>query len=267
MLTPNFSFEAGFSTQASGDFFNGISKLRYEVYCEECHYLSPDDHISGRESDEHDRNSFHVAAYSSSGLLAGTVRLVRVPEDGRFPFEDHCHVFPEFKFPPRSQSGEVSRLIVQRSFRRRAGDTLQGVGRAFSENPDISFLQRRIIRMLGGDRRGSSPQIMLGLYREIYQYSLRTGCRYWYAAMERGLVELLRRMGFPFTPVGPEEDYYGPVATYLADLRQLEASLQQKNPILLAWFKGNDITLSLIVRSYIAGKILNLTNQARSIIR
>jgi N-acyl amino acid synthase of PEP-CTERM/exosortase system len=86
--------------------------------------------------------------------------------------------------------------------------------------------------------RGHSPQILLCLYRQMYAFSLGNGIRYWYAAMERSLVRVLTRMSFSFRQIGPQTDYYGPVAPYLADLRELEVRLGQSNPALLAWMQS-----------------------------
>jgi N-acyl amino acid synthase of PEP-CTERM/exosortase system len=71
----------------------------------------------------------------------------------------------------------------------------------------------------------------------MYAYSLAHGTRYWYAAMERSLARALGQMSFTFTQIGPLTDYYGPVALYLGDLRQLEAQVGQHNPALMAWMR------------------------------
>ena len=71
----------------------------------------------------------------------------------------------------------------------------------------------------------------------MYRYSVDHGIRYWYAAMERSLVRALSRFEFIFNPIGLETDYYGPVAPYLADLRELERRLDVSNPDLMAWFR------------------------------
>ena len=78
---------------------------------------------------------------------------------------------------------------------------------------------------------------MLSLYRELFNHSLDTGLRYWYAAMERPLARVLAQMGFAFKQVGPASDYFGPVAPYLADLRELQARVGAVNPSLLQWLR------------------------------
>jgi hypothetical protein len=61
------------------------------------------------------------------------------------------------------------------------------------------------------------------MFRLIYQESKRRGITHWVVAMEPGLNLMLRRMGFHFTAIGPETDYYGPVRPYLAEIAALES--------------------------------------------
>jgi N-acyl amino acid synthase of PEP-CTERM/exosortase system len=74
----------------------------------------------------------------------------------------------------------------------------------------------------------------------MYTYSLANGIRYWYAAMERPLARALTHMHFPFRQIGPVSDYYGKVAPYLGDLRELEAHLDKHDPALKAWMNRPD---------------------------
>ena len=69
--------------------------------------------------------------------------------------------------------------------------------------------------------------------------------------MEKRLARPLDRMGFHFEPVGPETDYYGPVTTYIAALRQLEDALQNANRFLLAWFQDMPISDWLLITALV----------------
>lgn len=247
LVVPYFSFRRLLSHQEDADLFAEIARLRYEVYCAECNYLDQSEYESGLEADHFDERSVHMAAQSLEGLVVGTVRLVLASPAQDFPFEEHCSLYPDFKFPPREQSGEISRLIVKKSFRRRTGDSLQGVSKEFQEKGSAVAVVPQTKTITGKNRRTSSPLIMLGMYREMYRFSRKNGIRYWYAAMEKGLANLLDRMGFHFVPVGPETDYYGPVTTYVADLRELEVKLGAANKFLLAWFQDERISDWLLV--------------------
>jgi hypothetical protein len=56
--------------------------------------------------------------------------------------------------------------------------------------------------------------------------------------MERPLARALARLGFAFQQIGAETDYYGPVAPYMADLRELEVKLGEARPDLLTWMRS-----------------------------
>lgn len=207
--------------------FREITKLRYEVYCEQRRYLNESDYEDGQETDHYDDRSVHVAAKTHDGVTVGTVRLVLGSETEKFPFEQHCSVSPQFERPPHQQSAEVSRLIVKRNSRRLTANPAQSARSACN----------------GG------PQITLELFRAMYRYSIRNGVRYWYAAMEKGLVRHLSRMGFDFVPIGPEGDYYGPVTTYVGDLCKLEDNLRQSRGATLAWIQDAPVSDWLLIRT------------------
>jgi len=200
-------------------------RLRYQVYCLERGFLPAADYPGQIESDEFDAHSEHFSAHDRQGQIAGSVRLVRHTEGLGYPFQAHCPVFPQVTLPPPGEAEEISRLVVSKSYRRRREDNWMGINEEHLEPPpDIAA------------RRGGHPIIVLGLYRAMFAYSRANGVRYWYAAMERSLARLLGRYGFDFTQIGPQVDYYGPVAVYLADLRALEARVSVENPTLFRWF-------------------------------
>lgn len=180
-----------------------IHQLRFQVYCLEQGFLDAVDYPQGCEADEHDVRSFHFASCSKDGTLAGYVRLVCADADGDFPFQAHCRaLYPSMALPPAQQSVEISRLMVSATHRRQ---------------PD------------------RSPEILCGMFRQMYVRSVQQGIRYWYAAMERSLVRVLQRMlGVEFRQIGPVTDYYGPVAPYLIDLHVVAAQLGEVRPGLLA---------------------------------
>jgi N-acyl amino acid synthase of PEP-CTERM/exosortase system len=201
-------------------------QLRHQVYCLECHYLDAADYPDGRERDDCDIHSSHFVSLNLQDEIAGYVRLVRPDAIQTFPFQTHCvQLLDGVSLPPADQSAEISRLMVSSRYRRRHGDKLAGV------NVDEDHLSDH-------ERRISSPQILLCMYRQMYQYSLKHDIRYWYAAMERYLAKALKGMNFGFQQIGPYTDYYGPVAPFLGDLRQLEDGLSQSAPALLEWMRS-----------------------------
>ena len=209
--------------------------LRYQVYCLECGFLDPKAYADELETDEYDTNAVHFTAHNRDKELVGSVRLVLAGIDRHFPFQDHCtELFDDVFLPPPQESAEVSRLVVKENYRRRVGDNVIASSRDYLIGNNLRLVERRV----SGDSRSSSPQILLGLYREMYQYSVQTNIRFWYAAMEKSLARVLARLQFQFKPIGRETDYYGPVMPYVADLRELERRLAENNPALLDWFRA-----------------------------
>lgn len=201
-------------------------KLRYDVYCLERNYLPAENYPDGIERDEFDAKSAHFSEFDEAGNIVGYVRLVRAAELSGFPFVRHTGaMFAQAIIPEASESAEISRLIVHPELRRR--------------RKEAEFEGEILVQDAGIERaRGTeSHDILSRMYRQMYVYSLQTGIRYWYAAMELVLARSLRQMCFPFRQVGEKIDYYGPVAPYLLDLRELEVRLGERRPAFLAWIQ------------------------------
>jgi len=181
--------------------------LRYQVYCQERRYLDCADYPDALESDAYDGHAVHFAAFDQCGSVAAAARLV-LPVAGRgFPFQQHASVFDSARLPPAECSAEVSRLVLNRGYRCPPG----------------------------GGHMGS---VVLGIYREMYRYSVENGITHWYAAMERPLHRLLSRHGFHFQAAGPEVDYFGPVTIYAAEVTALLAGARSSSRALHAWLRS-----------------------------
>ncbi len=201
--------------------------MRFEVYCLECNFLSREDYPNGVETDEHDEHAAHFYAFDDEQELVGYVRLVSPGPESRFPFQRHCHLSADIDLPRPLEAAEISRLMVRRDYRRRQSDGLSGV------------TPQQNAAAFSGDRRHQAPEVLLNLYRQMYQHCLAKGIRFWYAAMEKSLSRSLAQLGFGFVAIGPSTDYYGPVAPYIADLRTLEVQVRQRNAELMAWLRGD----------------------------
>jgi N-acyl amino acid synthase of PEP-CTERM/exosortase system len=211
------------------DLLQRVFELRHQVYCRECGFLPASDYPDHREVDSYDATSAHFCAFNLRGDLVGYARMVRPDRADSFPFQSHCpDLLAGAALAPAQEAVEISRLMVTQAYRRRRGDVLSGL--TIEEDlPEVNH-----------DLRDRTPQILLSLYRQMYGFSLAHGTRYWYAAMERSLARALSQLGFAFAQIGPPTDYYGPVALYLGDLRQLEVQVGQSHPSLLAWLRKPD---------------------------
>ena len=244
LLVPYFRFREVAQDDPNRPELREIFKLRYEVYCLERAFLDAEVFTEGMETDEFDRHSFLFGGFHrDDDFIVGTVRLVQPGPEQQYPWQEHCTAFAEFKLPPREQSGEVSRLVVRKTYRRRRGDSMEGISQEFREKGTTASIKPA---KSAGEQRGNSPLLLLGLYREMYRHSRANGIRYWYAAMERSLARSLDRMGFRFEPIGPKVDYYGPVIPHMVDLDECMSRLKQQNQFLHAWF--NDLPIPLPVR-------------------
>jgi len=221
-------FEAGKEPRAPG--LESVFALRYQVYCLDRKFLPAERYPNGLERDEFDQFSSHFCAVDKNARAVGAVRLVCPPAGRAFPFQQKFGDLADVDLPPNALAAEVSRLVVDRNYHRRAGDLPEGVPlRASNAEP---LPGRR-------ERRANKPEIVLGLYRAMYQHSRRRKIRYWYAAMERSLARALMRYHFQFHRIGPDADYFGPVALYLASLDDLERGVEEASPSLLRWFREN----------------------------
>lgn len=78
-VTPHFTFQC---VRAGADVeeMKKIYALRYEVYCLECGFLSPDQFRNGLESDDYDAHSAHFVARNIGNEVVGSLRLVQPAE-------------------------------------------------------------------------------------------------------------------------------------------------------------------------------------------
>jgi len=208
----------------SKELLEEVYRLRFQVYARECNFIKAEDYPDGRETDKFDPHSIHFAAIDDEGYVAGALRLVLDSPFG-FPIEEHCGYSLDVneKKIPRKNLGEISRLVISRSYRRRKGDGL------YYELPAKDSEKQKEFR------RRLRPMVF-GLYRLLYQESKRKNIIYWYAAVEESLFRLLSAHGFNFKPIGKPIEYYGIVTPYLGALREIEKSVQALRPDYFRYF-------------------------------
>ena len=188
-----------------------VYRIRYEVYCSEFKYERAADFPDGLEHDTYDaQRSYHcVLLHRETGLFAGCVTLVTndpVDLNAPLPFEQGGNVSlnnPDIApmIERRSQIGEISRLAVPATFRRRKGDPDSSIGEL--SIPDFSRNERRCF-----------PHIPMGLYLAAAATGLKMNLDGVFAMMELRLVRHLRRFGIVFEQAGDIIDYHGQRAVF-----------------------------------------------------
>lgn len=205
-----------------------VYNLRYQVFCEERGFI-PEQLCPDRlEIDDYDDISLHFAAYYNEDQeVTGTVRLVRGEALEHLPLSKKCQI--DSALLPidfdHTKCAEISRLAVSKRMRRRNTD-----GNYPQEKENDGSTRTK------SDKRTKFPEIILGLYKALYQETKLLGIEHWLAAMEPALVKLLRQLPIQFLEIGPEADYYGAVKPYIASVSDFESSLYTHNPELYARF-------------------------------
>ncbi|NOZ43448.1 MAG: PEP-CTERM/exosortase system-associated acyltransferase [Alphaproteobacteria bacterium] len=207
-----------------------LYQLRYDVYCRQKGFLEPADYPDQCETDVFDQHSLHFGAFDDFGNALGTLRLVRNSSRG-FPMLGHCDIdVPDHIL---DNAGEISRLAVSKTIRKRQDDGDYGMA------VNDAGVDAAPIKRLENNRRSHRPDIVIGLYKSLYQESRKHGITHWIAAMEPGLLKLLRRFYFTFEPIGPQVDYYGPVRPYMVSLEAIEDQVYENSkPFYAAFVKG-----------------------------
>ncbi|MES2626356.1 MAG: PEP-CTERM/exosortase system-associated acyltransferase [Pseudomonadota bacterium] len=225
-----------FSELGEPAFLSASFALRYEVYCKERRFLTPEKYPQKCESDHYDNHAVHVGGTNSNGEMVGTVRMVLHSALG-FPMFEHCKIFPQYEYLTdlhvQKATAEISRLAFTKHHRTFPKPEVRSNGEVSCE--DISSTVESATVNPTATKQDKAD-ITLGIYKTIYQISKRRGITHWCAAMEKSLLRLMGRFHFAFTPIGPELDYYGPVTPYVVTLAEIEKGLRQHCPATYADF-------------------------------
>ncbi|MCC2614903.1 PEP-CTERM/exosortase system-associated acyltransferase [Aestuariibacter halophilus] len=197
-------------------------RIRHMVYSEELGWEPTQP--SGLEVDECDDYAHPLLLeHKRTGAYAGTVRLVVPPPhnpEAKLPFELHCEetiqrdvVNPDHL--QRGAFGEISRLSVPNSFRRRLDE---------QHKPFV------INEMSSGDifseeERRNFPNIAIGLYLSVIAMVKMCNHSHMFVVVEPRLKKRLGRLGLNFTQCGEELDYHGIRALFVLEHERLTSDL------------------------------------------
>jgi N-acyl-L-homoserine lactone synthetase len=201
----------------SGPLMCASHQLRYRTYCIEKEFLRADDYPDQQERDDYDDISTHFGVFVDEvrpDRMIGTARLV--PGECRFPLHDYCAISSQYKhcFNSGVRAAEVSRLMVS---------------------------QAGIAKFVGRESFALRRDILVALYKAIYQWVEAQEVSLLFAAMEAPLARLLRKTGFPFLEIGPEADYYGRVFPYVLDIEFAKLHLRMHVPEIWSFFLDEQV--------------------------
>lgn len=181
-------------------------KIRYSVYADELGWEPSNDEKI--ETDECDDYAYHcLLEHRRTGTFAGCIRLIIPPSENpqyQLPFEQHCmdslkREVLDTNTLPRGGFGEISRLAVLASFRRREQE----------KNKPYILSNVDPETMYSEEERRNFPNIAIGLY--LGGLALAAMCNHIgiMVMMETRLNRRLQRFGLPFDQIGEETNYHG----------------------------------------------------------
>jgi len=203
-----------------------VYKLRYQVFCIETGFESPESHPGKIEFDEYDNHSLHyLVRHRKSGLFAATTRLI-LPDakniERLFPIEKYTQFdnFELLKSIPRDiHLAEASRFCVSKEFKKRKNES----GTLIGINNDS-------IEDFSADERRTFPHISLALIACLMKMFYENNINYCYATMEPAWKRILAAAGIYFIDIGPLTDYHGMRQPCVIKVSDVSSSVAKKNP-------------------------------------
>lgn len=209
-----------------------VEQLRYRVYCREFGYEPAENFPDKRERDDYDSHSLHcLFTHKRSSLPAGCVRLVCASDKYTMPIEDYCgnsvHLeYHEVFGSDRNELCEISRLAVDRNFRKRLGEDHTRMGEY--DAMDCCHQEQRTFSLIG-----------IACLLSAFALADISDRNHLFGMMETNLARLLRRAGLLVIEAGEPMDYHGERTPYFItgdralgnvrdDLMALYNSLHQK---------------------------------------
>jgi N-acyl amino acid synthase of PEP-CTERM/exosortase system len=180
-----------------------VFRIRHDVYCRDLGWEPV--RADGREVDEFDAHSFHCLLRTrDTAEPVGCARLILTrPEDPGhpLPFEDSCidvldRSLADPQRMPRGSLGEVSRLAVLKSYRRRKGEDLAPASLA-----DDDFAPR--------GRTDRFPFIPVSLFLGAAAIARRFDVEHVFVLTEPRLASHFARIGFDIRTVGGPVEHHG----------------------------------------------------------
>jgi N-acyl-L-homoserine lactone synthetase len=226
-----------------------IYRLRYKIYCYEWGFEKPENHPDEIVTDAYDNNALHFAVKDDSQKTVGAISLILHSSEG-FPTEKYCELNFNRNEIPGDSIAEISRFVIHRDYRRRAEDkyiygpdeerrSIGSFNYSSNYSNNLSYIRRADDKFKPKSARRPSEsyserrkrhEVVINLYKAIYQESKRRKITHWYAVMTKGIVILLNKFGFIFQEIGDPVDYHGIRTPYLGDMEKIDQKIMQEHP-------------------------------------
>jgi len=193
-----------------------VFRIRHEVYCEDLGFepIRQD----GREMDAYDPHSIHclLRTVDAPHQRVGCARVVVTDPKDRsapLPFERACaetldRTIIDPAALPRDRIGEVSRLAVHRTYRRRKGEERSSVNRI--DEGDF-----------GTKEQPRFPYIPVGLYMGTIAVAARQGIDTLFVLTEPRLASHFAKLGVRITRIGGPIEHRGTRIPSMIDVRDV----------------------------------------------
>lgn len=148
-------------------------QFRYDIMCEELNHIKKnDEHV---DTDEYDDFSHHIMILNSKDEVVGTTRIIYNSPFG-YPTPKYMEINKTKKeFIPQKYSCEISRVFVNKNIR------------SIDNTKEIIHL----------------------LSVETYKYAKKHNIKFFYAALEKNFIKLLKILKINFTIIGKQGEFYG----------------------------------------------------------
>lgn len=208
----------------------GAHKIRHEVFCEELKlFETQDDKFEHDRYDEYARQC--VIKHQRTNDFAGTVRMIMpVNDDHPLPIEtvateyitDTQYLPSNFK---RDEIVEVSRIAIDRKFRRRKHDNFDGAAIGAINEKTYSDIELRCF-----------PLLAVGMYMTAASVCLLKGKKHVYFMVEPRLAKSMKYIGIKLIKIGDDFNYVGRRAPYYISIKDFVAHLSPSFRFMLKTF-------------------------------
>jgi len=210
--------------------------LRYQVYCLDVAFEDASMYPDRMEWDEYDQSSVHFLVRSRvTGHWVGAMRMI-LGDYHFLPTVENAEIDSAKVGKIPGSVAEISRLCVVSEYRR---NQYLRKSKLYEQGHKETTTDQSEILVNIDDRR-KEPEIMLGLLRAAYAYSLDNEIDSWYFMVAPSLARILHRLSLNVREIGPLQSFHGERAPHACDMTTFAADLHERSSALHKMFNRTD---------------------------